>query len=785
MSSLAWSGCSSPEQSGSQGSALGQDDAKPSIVISQVYGAGGNKGASLTNDFVELFNNGSTAVTMTGWALQYASSGGTWSTSNPPTPLKTATIQPGEYYLVQLAAGSTPSGALPTPDDTGSLALSGTSGTVVLTTDTTPLTCETNACTAVASVVDVVGYGAATVVSGAGPTGPTGGLAATQGVIRKGDGTDDGCTNAGNNAADFDTLTETTTTPRNSSTAKHVCAGGTTGATAAAGMVISQVYGGGGNANATYLNDYVELFNPTSAPISLAGASLQYASSTGDVGSPADGGSYQQLFSLPSVTVPAGGYYLVQAESGGANGVALPTPDTGLWNTNFSASNGKIGLVGSTTPVNCGNATDGPCPLTDFIDLVGYGTANQAEGAPVAALSATTAAIRNNHGCVNTESNVADFTVATPTPRNSASAVNKCTGGGTMDAGTDSGIDSGTDSGTGTDAGTDAGTDSGTGPVDSGTKDSGGGTEDAGDSGGGGGGGGGSTGLVISQVYGGGGNSGAPYDADFVEIFNRGTSDASLNGLSLQYGSATGDFATSFDGSTPNLVALPGVTIPAGGYYLVVMSVGGDAGVAVPGADFTGTANLSGTSGKIALVNSAVSIDCGASGMSCPTTDFVDLIGYGTANLYEGAGAAPVLTNTTAGIRGDEGCTDTNDNATDIMAGPPAPRNSATAKHTCAGGGGGGGGGGGTADSGGGSGGGGGGGGSTADSGSSSGDDDTGDDDDDDGNGSTGGKGVSMVVSDPNSGGCSTSGNGNEGALGFGAFAIAALAFANRRKRNG
>ena len=43
-------------------------------------------------------------------------------------------------------------------------------------------------------------------------------------------------------------------------------------------LVISEVYGGGGNASATYTHDFVELYNPTNAPISLAGMSLQYRS---------------------------------------------------------------------------------------------------------------------------------------------------------------------------------------------------------------------------------------------------------------------------------------------------------------------------------------------------------------------------------------------------------------------------------------------------------------------------------------------------------------------------
>ncbi len=40
-----------------------------SVVISQVYGGGGNSGAMYQNDFIELYNLGSTAVSVTGWTV--------------------------------------------------------------------------------------------------------------------------------------------------------------------------------------------------------------------------------------------------------------------------------------------------------------------------------------------------------------------------------------------------------------------------------------------------------------------------------------------------------------------------------------------------------------------------------------------------------------------------------------------------------------------------------------------------------------------------------------------
>src|SRR3546814_15237177 len=72
------------------------------VVISQVYGGGGNSGATLKSDFIELHNNGSDTVSVEGWSVQYASSSGsTWQV----TPLA-GRIGPGAYYLVKQTAGA-------------------------------------------------------------------------------------------------------------------------------------------------------------------------------------------------------------------------------------------------------------------------------------------------------------------------------------------------------------------------------------------------------------------------------------------------------------------------------------------------------------------------------------------------------------------------------------------------------------------------------------------------------------------------------------------------------
>ena len=178
------------------------------------------------------------------------------------------------------------------------------------------------------------------------------------------------------------------------------------------GVVISQVYGAGGNVNAVLRNDYIELFNRGASSVSLSGMSVQYASSTG---------SSWQATALPAVTLAPGQYFLVQEGSGGANGSLPPTPDaTGT--INMAAGAGKVALAPSTTLLG------GTCPIA--VDLVGYGSGtNCFEGiAPTGTLSTTLAALRAIHGCTDTDSNSADFSTGTPAPRNTATAAAPCGG---------------------------------------------------------------------------------------------------------------------------------------------------------------------------------------------------------------------------------------------------------------------------------------------------------------------------------------------------------------------
>ena len=187
---------------------------------------------------------------------------------------------------------------------------------------------------------------------------------------------------------------------------------------ACAQVVISEVYGGGGNAGATYRNDFVELFNRGSTTVSIGGWSVQYGSSSGTTWS---------AVAIPAgATLAPGQHYLVQLASGGAAGALLPAANaTGA--INLSATAGKVAL--------CNNATvlSGACPSGAAIqDLVGYGAANCSEGAsPAPGASNTTSVLRDLNGCDDTGINSANFTAGAPVPENTSTPLAPCGGGGT------------------------------------------------------------------------------------------------------------------------------------------------------------------------------------------------------------------------------------------------------------------------------------------------------------------------------------------------------------------
>ena len=377
------------------------------IVISQVYGGGGNANAVYKNDYIEIFNRSSETVTLNNWSVQFAqATASAWSV----TPF-TATLAPGQYFLIRQAAGTSCSGAacgqdLPAFDAAGTIGVGSTSGKVALVSNSAALT---SSCPAGGAVVDFIGYGAVNCSEGDDATAGDNagsGLSNTTAAYRAGDG----CTDTNSNAADF---TAAPPAPRHAGSPTKNCADvppptGEVNST----VVISQVYAGGGNSNAVYTHDFVELYNRGTSAVSLTGWSLQYASATG-----AGWDSNRQPL---GGTIAPGEYYLVGLGSGGANGSPLP-PANVAGEVNLSATAGKVALVRSF------DGLSGNCPLSDasLADFVGYGsTADCGEGNKKASSPGSANSLhRSNGGLADTNNNQADFQTGAPGPRRTSPVV--------------------------------------------------------------------------------------------------------------------------------------------------------------------------------------------------------------------------------------------------------------------------------------------------------------------------------------------------------------------------
>lgn len=203
------------------------------LVISQLYVTGGNSGATYTNDFVEIFNRGITAVdfSRTPYSIQYVGTTGSFGSTNSSskTNITSGTIAPGQYFLIQEMSGGSTGIALPKADSTGSINMSATGGKVALVVGTAALpafTCPGDDGASPfnpnnSSIADFVGYGNSTTTAGhcyegPGPVAAPGSMNAT---FRKGGG----CLDTNFNANDFLTAPAN---PRNTSSPLNDCGAG-------------------------------------------------------------------------------------------------------------------------------------------------------------------------------------------------------------------------------------------------------------------------------------------------------------------------------------------------------------------------------------------------------------------------------------------------------------------------------------------------------------------------------------------------------------------------------
>ena len=263
-----------------------------SVIIAEIYAAGGKTTAIYSNDYVVLKNTGGAAQSLNGWSLQHQKAG-TWQT---PFVLPNASIPAGGYYLIKCyndGSGIKGTTALPTPDastpqsSTWNLSTSG-SGAVALVNNANILT-QNNTNVMVTSgatnVVDLVGYVATTTTNsyiGAG-TAPGGTSAGTNSTVRL----SNGCQNTPDNSLDFTTAVPA---PRNSSTTASLCGfstpsivGNPVSQTNVAGSSLSLAVTANGSAPLSYqwFKDSFYLTNNATASSALLGIS---PASTNDSG---------------------------------------------------------------------------------------------------------------------------------------------------------------------------------------------------------------------------------------------------------------------------------------------------------------------------------------------------------------------------------------------------------------------------------------------------------------------------------------------------------------------
>ena len=129
--------------------------ANGNIVISEFYTRGGNTGATLQNDYVQLFNRTSSTISLSGYSIQYASDAGLFTGGNNTYSfLSGAQIASNGFFLLKLNSNAA-IGSTFTADVTNTpLGLGGAGGKFALVTNSISIDGISDP-----DIVDFVGYG--------------------------------------------------------------------------------------------------------------------------------------------------------------------------------------------------------------------------------------------------------------------------------------------------------------------------------------------------------------------------------------------------------------------------------------------------------------------------------------------------------------------------------------------------------------------------------------------------------------------------------------------------
>lgn len=302
-----------------------------SLVISEIQVAGNG---GVNDEFVELYNPSSLPVDLSTWSIQYrGGAAGSFTVRNFSTATNKIIPAHGFYLIV----GSAYNGAATSDFTLGGISLSGTGGTIALVNNTTQISTGNEL-----SIVDKVAYGTGTLFpeGSAAPAPPSEQSIERNAVSGGGGGR---CDDTNDNAADFtirvipdpqntsnasvyclvpsDTPTPTETgspTATSTETATPTVTGTVTltptpslSPTATATvtypplmLLINEVAWAGTLANSAH--EWMELYNPGTQPINLAGWRLVSSGTSPAIDITLNG------------TIPAGGYFLLERSTDNA-----------------------------------------------------------------------------------------------------------------------------------------------------------------------------------------------------------------------------------------------------------------------------------------------------------------------------------------------------------------------------------------------------------------------------------------------------------------------------------
>lgn len=196
--------------------------------------------------------------------------------------------------------------------------------------------------------------------------------------------------------------------------------------TADSNIRISQIYTRGGEAGATFQNDYIELFNRGNVDVDVSGWSLNITNFSGTPPNIQYSASNIKFSSAISLIISPGSHLLIKFGGSGTNGQPITTVDIDLNPVPLSDTGGQIVLLAKDKTLPFSYCPAAPDLTGVVVDYVGYGIAICYEGTVTLAPPQDKALWRIGGGCTDNNNNLADFSFATPNPRTRRDGVTPC-----------------------------------------------------------------------------------------------------------------------------------------------------------------------------------------------------------------------------------------------------------------------------------------------------------------------------------------------------------------------